>query len=319
VRDLQNLTNRALTTGGVVASAATASGKSAAFAGVIPGVPATNLYVWDSSTNAIVFTNTTAGITNIAISSDGKRVAFVTSAALWIADRSAQTNWQVASNPRSGPKFNADGNRMVYARFVSSWVQTYLYDINARSEQLISHALNFVDAAGGNSDLPDISPDGRFVVYRSTATNIVSGVNSFIRQLILYDRVTGQNSLVSASRFAGSPADDFSMRASFSADGQTLLFQSWASDLTPGDFNRSGDVFAQAIFTAVILPSQAGQGRLLYWPFIPGNNYSVEFKNSLNDPLWQPLAGVFTNIGVKAWIQDSSPANDLRFYRIRAF
>jgi hypothetical protein len=94
------------------------------------------------------------------------------------------------------------------------------------------------------------------------------------------------------------------------------LFQSWASDLVANDFNRSGDVIAQAIFTAVILPPAPGQGPWLYWPFVPGNNYGVQFKNTLNDPLWQTLPGSFTNIGVKAWQQDPAPNGTQRIYRI---
>ena len=52
------------------------------------------------------------------------------------------------------------------------------------------------------------------------------------------------NTLASVNRFTGGPGDDHSMRANFSADGQTLLMQSWASDVVPGDFNRGGDVLA---------------------------------------------------------------------------
>ena len=125
------------------------------------------------------------------------------------------------------------------------------------------------------------------------------------------------NTLASVNRFTGGPGDDHSMRASFSADGQTLLMQSWASDVAQGDFNRGGDVLAYTMFTAVILPpATPGQGPWLYWPFVPGNNYSVQFKNSVTDPSWQPLPGSVTNSGVKAWQQDLSPAVGQRFYRI---
>ena len=110
------------------------------------------------------------------------------------------------------------------------------------------------------------------------------------------------------------------MRANFSADGQTLLIQSWASDLAAGDFNRSGDVYASTIFTAIILSSTSpGQRPWISWPFIFGNNYNVQFKNSLDDPFWQNLTGSFTNLGLKAWQQDVSPTNTQRFYRILAF
>jgi hypothetical protein len=152
------------------------------------------------------------------------------------------------------------------------------------------------------------------------ATNIVAGANGITRQIILYDRQTGLNTIVSASRFTGLPADDHSLRASFSLDGQTLLLQSWASDMAANDFDRSSDVIAQTIFTAVILPpSAANQGPWLYWPFVPGNNYSVQFKNNLDEPIWQTLAGSVTNTGVKAWMQDAWPTNSQRFYQILSY
>ena len=36
----------------------------------------------------------------------------------------------------------------------------------------------------------------------------------------------------------------------FSGDSQTVVFQSWASDLAPLDFNQSGDVFALKLATS---------------------------------------------------------------------
>ena len=158
------------------------------------------------------------------------------------------------------------------------------------------------------------------MVYRTLATNVVIGINGITRQIILYDRQTGSNTLVSASRVTGGPADDHSMRASFSSDGQTLFIQSWASDLVPGDFNHSGDVLARTILTAAILPPVTpGQGPRLYWPFVPGDSSSVQFKNSLTDPNWQDLPGSITNIGVKDWAQDLAPATSGRFYRIISY
>jgi hypothetical protein len=204
---------------------------------------------------------------------------------------------------------------------VAPWHQTFLYDVQSQTEQLVSHALNSTaGGSGGNSDLPDLSPDGRFVSFRTLATNAVTGVSGITRQIVLYDRQTGSNSLVSASRFTSGAADDHSLRANFSADGQTLLIQSWASGLAAGDFNHSGDVFARTILTAVILPpATPGQGPWLYWPFVPGNNYRVQFKNNLADPVWQNLPGSLTNIGVKAWLQDTTPATPERFYRVILF
>lgn len=325
LRDLQSGTNWALTTGTVSpagAAAMTPDGRFVAFIGAIPGNSGGYIYVWDSSLNSRVFTNTTAGL-NVAISSDGNRLAYHTLTQLHLADRAADTNWLVsifASVSRPLPRLSADGNWLGYSRFVSPWHQTFLYDVQDRTEQLVSHALDSSAGGGGDSDAPDLSPDGRLVAYRTLATNVVTGATGTTRQIVLYDRQTGSNTLVSASRFTGGPADDQSLRASFSADGQTLLMQSWASDLAASDFNHSGDVLARTIFTAVILrPATPGQGPWLYWPFVPGNNYSVQFKNSLDDPLWQDLPGSITNIGVKAWLQDITPASPERFYRVISF
>lgn len=323
LRDLQSATNWALTTAGVVAAAMTPDGRFVAFAGGVPGVSTAYLYVWDSALNALVFTNTTAGINNIAITPDGNRLAYCTSAELRLVDRVAQTNWLVtglASTSRPVPRFNAGGNWLTYARYVSPFNQTYLYDVQNRAELLVSHALDSAAEGGGNSDSPELTPDGRFVAFRTLATNVVAGAGGITRQIILYDRQTGSNTLVSASRFTGASADDHSMRAVFSADGQTLLFQSWASDIAGNDFNRGGDVLARTIFTAMILPPAApDQGPWLSWPLVPGRNSSVQFKNSLDDSIWQDVTGTITNVGVKAWLQDASPAGAQRFYRIISF
>lgn len=320
VRDLQSSTNRALTTAGVAAAAMTPDGRFVAFVGPIPGTSLSYLYLWDSSLGARVLTNTTTGISSVAISPDGNHLAYNASTGLRLVDLAAQTNWLVTSGLRQLSRFSMNGDWLAYSRFVSPWLQVYLYDVQGRTEHLVSHAQGSSAGGGGNSDFPELTPDGRFVVYRTLATNVVAGGNGITRQIILYDRQTGANTLVSASRFTGGPADDHSLRAVLSADGQTLLLQSWASDLAAGDFNFSGDVLATTIFTAMILPSSApGEGPWLSWPILPGGNYRVQFKNDLSDSNWQNLPGTTATLGVKAWLQDSTPANSQRIYRVLSY
>jgi hypothetical protein len=99
-----------------------------------------------------------------------------------------------------------------------------------------------------------------------------------------------------------------------------LLLQSWASDLAAGDFNFSSDVLAATIFTAMILPaSTPDEGPWLSWPILPGGNYRVQFKNDLSDTVWQNLPGTPTNLGVKSWLQDSTPGSSQRFYRVLSY
>ncbi|HEX5221085.1 MAG TPA: hypothetical protein VFZ59_16090 [Verrucomicrobiae bacterium] len=323
LRDMQTTTTWALTTGGVYAEAMTPDGRFVALSGHDTGVGGDFQYVWDSFLATRVFTNTTLGVTNVAISSDGNWIAYSIYTQLRVVDRARSTNWLVTLQTTSSiskHRLSADGRWLVFTRPVTpnSWNQVNLYDVQNRTEFLVSHALDFTPGAGGHSDSAELSPDGRFVAYRTLATNIVSGVSGLTRQIILYDRQTGINTLVSASRYTGLPGNDHSLRATFSADGQTLLLQSWASDLAVNDFNRSGDVLAKAIFTAVILPPVAGQAPWIYWPFELGNNYNVQFKSNLNDAAWQPTAGIMTNVGNKVWFQDSFATNSQRFYRIQS-
>lgn len=322
LRDLQLSNTVALTTGRVYDSTMTPDGRFIAFIGVRPGSSAPRLFIWDTLLGARVYTNTSA-ISYCSLSADGNLIAAVMLSELRMIDRAANTNWQVS--PHSGPtraqrRFSADGNWFVYPKYIAPWNQLFLYDIRTRTESQISRTLTGAAASGGHSQHPDISPDGRFVVYSTSATNIIAGMSGISRQVVLYDHKTGSNQLASVSRLTGLPANDHVLRAAFSPDGQTLLLQSWATDLAVADLSHSGDVVAQAILTAVILPPEApDQGPWLYWPFVPGNNYEVQFKTNLSDPDWQRLPGSYTSIGVKAWQQDAWPTNSQRFYRIRSY
>jgi Tol biopolymer transport system component len=324
LRDLQTGTNYALTTAGGTNAAMTPDGRFVAFFGKI-STTAAGLYVWDSALAKRVYTNTATGVLGVAISPDGNRLAYVTASQLAASDRAANTSWTVASlatGSRTAPRFSADGRWLAFAytKTTGATNQVYLNDLQTRTEYLASHATNSASGGNASSDRPEISPDGRFVAYRTYSSDVVPGASGATRQIVLYDRLSDANSLVTASRFTGAGGSDFSMSAGFSADGQTLLVQSWASDLAAGDANRTGDVFAYTILTAVILPSATpGQGPWISWPFVPGNNYRVQFKNNLHEPDWQELTGSITNVGVKGFQQDSSPVGTQRFYRINAF
>ncbi len=324
VRDLSADTNFALTAGGVVAAAMTPSGRFVAFVGRAFGIPgSSSLYVWDFQTRARVYTNTTVGITNIGLSPDGNRLAYATANQLWGVDRSAGVPWLISTLPsgsRPSPRFSADGLWLSYGKIVGSNNQVFLYDLSARTEHLASHASDSATPAQGRSDSADTSPDGRFLTYRSQASNLVADDTNGFADIFLYDRLTDANTLLSARWTGNGAADRHSFAPVFSADGQTLLFQTWASDMVPNDANRSGDVLSYVLLTAMILPPPAsGEGPLISWPWVPGNNYRVQFKASLSDPEWQELPGTIWTSGVKAHLQDSAPAGTRRFYRVLAY
>ncbi len=89
---------------------------------------------------------------------------------------------------------------------------------------------------------PGISTDGRFVVFCSEATNLVSGDTNDTYDVFVHDRLTHQTTLVSTAS-DGTRGDYGSQEGSISADGRYVAFSSYAGNLVPGDTNGVYDAF----------------------------------------------------------------------------
>ena len=327
IRDMQASTTYAMTFNGLNSASMTPDGRLVAFTDT-PGAAAGRLYVWDSQAATVVETNSLAvPLAAMSISPDGNRVAcFAGNSGVYLVDRLARTNGLIATGypigSRVGLRFSADGRFLTYAAapFGAATNQVYLYDFATQSNLLVS--ARFGTGTGGNaaSDWPEISADGRFIAYRSLATNLLAALTSnTVPNLFLYDRLAGLSTLLSASTLTGRPADNRSLSPVFSADGHTLLFQSWASDLVPGDFNHWDDIFAQAFFYATISSGKtAALGPVVSWPARPGETYEVQFKDHLDDVVWQPVKGSIVINDSQASLVDGTPAASTRFYRVVA-
>ena len=108
--------------------------------------------------------------------------------------------------------------------------------------------------------LSAMSPDGRYVVFESAASNLVPGDTNGWPDTFLRDRLSGTTERVSLTS-AGAQASDRSHASSISADGRYVAFLNLSSNLVPGDTNGRYDVFVrdrQAGVTERVSISSAG-------------------------------------------------------------
>lgn len=115
----------------------------------------------------------------------------------------------------------------------------------------------------GYSSLPYLSIDGRFVVFLSVATNLVSDDTNNMEDVFVHDRQTGITSRVSVAS-DGTQANNVSRGTGISADGRYVVFQSDASNLVYDDTNERQDVFLHdrqaGITTRISVASDGTQG-----------------------------------------------------------
>ncbi len=282
------------------------------------------LYVWDAQTGARIYTGP-APAYGAVFTPDGKYLVAGISTDLYLitlSPRSSNLIDRTTNGHFRNLRISTDGRWLACIRQSNngSTNQLFLYDLQARTSVRVDHQYDSAaGATGGTPDSPDISPDGRFVAYRSSATNIVAGDFNGQPDLFLYDRLTGINTLLTTPVSGTTVANNRSLFPVFTADGSQLLFASSASDLTSSDFNHASDIFAKTFLYAFVLPGGPGQGPWLSWPTVPGQSYGVQYTEELGDATWHELIAPITNTANKSWIQDASPSPSQRFYRIIQF
>lgn len=206
---------------------------------------------------------------NPAISADGRFVAFPSEATnlvrgdtnntsdVFVHDRLTGTTERVSVTSAGGesdgfsdsPAISADGR---FVAFTSAAMNLAPNDTNFFTDVFVRDRLAgmtervSVSSAGatGNSDSssPDISADGRFVVFTSAADNLVPGTQFFF-QVFLHDRSTATTERISEDA-AGNEGDGNSVSPVVSADGRFVAFETVAANLI-GDGSHQGHVLVR--------------------------------------------------------------------------
>jgi Tol biopolymer transport system component len=98
------------------------------------------------------------------------------------------------------------------------------------------------ELADGASEASAISANGRFVAFRSFASNLVPGDTNGFPDVFVRDLATGVTERVNVSSL-GFQANDVTYRGMLSPDGRFVGFRTRANDLVPDDNNDALDVF----------------------------------------------------------------------------
>ena len=147
------------------------------------------------------------------------------------------------------PAITADGRYVSFVSLAENLSEdddndvsdVYVYDGDSGSLEMVS-VNNDGEQSNATSKHAAISADGRYVVYQSKATNLVTGDGNNMYDIFLRDRQQGVTELVSRN-LEGGVGNLESQRPSIADDGRFVVFESWANDLVAQDENYQSDVF----------------------------------------------------------------------------
>ena len=216
------------------------------------------------------------------ISSDGRYVTFASYASnlvigdvngrsdIFIHDRqTGQT--EIVSVNSAGEQGNlssfnssisADGRYVAFASFATNLVagdtnnrtDTFVHDRQTGDTIMVSVATDG-DQGNDDSEWASISSNGRYVVFRSSATNLVTGDTNAVLDIFVHDRDADENGIfdenapgsISTNRVSidstGGQSNGDSNYPAISETGLYVTFLSAASNLVTGDLNSFADIF----------------------------------------------------------------------------
>ncbi len=203
-----------------------------------------------------------------AVSADGRYVAFSSDANnlvsgdtngvrdIFVYDRDTNTTQRISirtggeqGNSNSfSPVISDDGRIVAFYSHASNLVSgdtngradVFAHDRQTGETTLMSVVLN--GSGNGDSRDPDISGDGRYVVFSSTASNLVGGDTNQAEDIFRWDRYGLLMERISVDSNEAQ-ANDYSRNPAINGDGQRIVFTSDAGNLVAGDGNFTADIF----------------------------------------------------------------------------
>ncbi len=193
----------------------------------------------------------------------------------------------------------------------------YVRDLQTDKTTLVSATPDGAPGDGASS-APAISPDGRYVSFSTTATNLVSGTTLSGTNVVVRDLDGGSTALASVSSphaqvIRASPASA-PLISDVSSGGRAVVFESKASDLVSRDTNHHTDVFVREMGTnrtvraSLATTDQQADGASFAPSISPDGRY-VTFLSSARNLTPAQHAGV--NIFVRDLVRHTTVMGDV--------
>lgn len=148
------------------------------------------------------------------------------------------------------PTISSTGRYVVFASQATNLVggdtngqgDVFVRDRQSNTTIRVSVATGGTQATGGTSRDPAISTDGRYVVFESDATDLVTGDTNGFYDVFLHDTTTTTTTRLSVGT-GGTQSDEDSGDPVISGDSRYVVYESDATNLVAGDTNTDTDIF----------------------------------------------------------------------------
>ena len=204
---------------------------------------------------------------NFDMSGDGRFIAFVSAQDgiakgdangnkdIFIRDRKKRTTrliskssrGKVGNNDSSNPDISRSGRFVAFSSGSSNFARidsNDRFDVFVRDRKKGKTRRVSISSSGGEGNghswSGGVSADGRFVIFDSTASNLIPNDNNGDTDVLVRDRKKGKTKRVSV-RSDGGPGEG--VRSRISDDGRFVVFTSEHPNMVPFDSNLDDDVF----------------------------------------------------------------------------
>jgi uncharacterized repeat protein (TIGR01451 family) len=211
---------------------------------------------------------------------------------------SINTNGVVGNDASEAPKISADGRWVAFESSASdlvpgdtnSYGDIFLRDTVLGITRVVTVNSNGTGSANSGSYDPEITPDGRFIVFESYASNLAANdTNGFLNDIFIRDMSNSAPELITVNGAGNGSANNYSYDPSMSDDGRFVAFETYANNLGPTDSGFTLDVYVRDRLTGsniLCSPNMSGNGGgngESFDPIVTGNGRYVIFESVASD------------------------------------